>query len=301
MRVILRPLRRDSWSGLKEGQKYRNCYEDISSYFTRSGRLYTGLTKDESKRLGEELGNDLGPSSEYWRDFFIRTSGKDLYLDLEDAADELKYLFLKNHKRVKNSLAERKATANFVLINKGEEDKRTSVFGRLKRRAIREFDDMNSEDIRKCLRIFGHNADRLSVEGAENRLFDIVEGDPKAFLKRWVDNDTRNTEALLERAISKNIIRKSSNLYKYGSELIGRSVFEAVAFIDEPKNQDIKISIMKQIEGKESIKENKFDTLSDLIDEAPKVSVEQKNTDAEEEEKKAKVVKDKVTNKEDTI
>jgi len=209
--ILLRPIRRDSWSGLV---KYRNCHEDISSYFTRSGRLYTGLTTDEADRLGKELGIDLKPSSEYWRDFFIRTSGKDLYLDLDDPADELKYLFLKGHKRVKNSLAERKATANFVLVNKGEEDKRTNVFNRLRRRATREFDNMSPEDIRKCLRIYGHNADRLSNDGAENKLFDIVEGDPRSFISKWVDNTTRDTEALLERAVSKNIIRKTKNIYK---------------------------------------------------------------------------------------
>ena len=262
MIVILRPMRRDSWSGLI---KYRNCYEDIKSYFTRSGRLYTGLTGDEAKRLGEELGVNLSPNSEYWTDFFIRTFGKDLYLNLEDAADELKYLFLKNHRRVKNSLTERKATANFVLINRGEEDRRTNVFNKIRRKAMREFDNMNTEDIRKCLRIFGHNADRLSMEAVENKLFDIVEGDPKSFLSKWVDNDTRDTEALLERAISKNVIRKSKNIYKYGSEIIGRTARESIDFIDDPKNQDIKISMIKQMEGKETIKDVKFDKLDDLI------------------------------------
>jgi len=290
-------MRRDTWSGLK---KYRNCYEDIGPYFTRSGRSYTGLLKEEADRLGEILGLDLSSGSEYWRDFFIRTSGKDLYLDLDDPADELKYLFLKGHRRVKNSLAERKATANFVLINKGEEDKRTNVFNRIRRKAIRSFDDMNTEDIRKCLRIFGHNADRLSNEAAENRLFEIVEGDPKSFLRKWVDNETRDTEALLEKAVSRNIVRKSKNIYKYGSDIIGHTMIETVGFIDDPKNQDIKIAIMKQIDGKESINEVKSETLGDAIESILKEKkVVEESQDIEKKEfKKAKSTKVK---KGDTI
>lgn len=304
MLIILRPIKRDNWSGQ---YKYRNCYEDIKSYLTRSGSLYTGLTKDEAKRLGEELGYDLGPNSEFWANFFIRTFGKDLYLNLEDPLDELKHLFLKSHKRVKNSLLERKATANFVLINKGEEAKRTNVINRIRREAMREFDNMNIEDIRKCLRLFGHNADKLSNEVAENRMFEIVEGDPQSFLKRWVHNESRETEALLQRAISRNIIRRNKNIYKYGSETIGHSVIETVDFIDEPKNQDIKIAIIKQLEGKEVISDIKVSGLGDILEEEVKafekkdLSKAKISTDFDDEEVKKSKPATSIINKEDTI
>ena len=239
MRVILRPIGKNAWSGLV---KYRNCYEDISPYWTRSGRIYTGLTTEDEKRLGELLGIDLRANSDYWKTFYIRTMGRDVYLDLDDPQDELKYLFLKNHKRVKNSLMENKATANFVLVNKDEEAKRANVFNRARRDAIKEFDKMSAEDLRKCLRLYGHNADSMSAEVAENKLFDIVEGNPQSFLDKWVNNPHRETAVLVERAISKNIIRKNKNIYKYGSEIIGHNLGETVAFLDDSKNQDIKIT-----------------------------------------------------------
>jgi len=250
MRVILRPIGKNAWSGLV---KYRNCYEDISPYWTRSGRIYTGLTTEDEKRLGELLGIDLRANSDYWKTFYIRTMGRDVYLDLDDPQDELKYLFLKNHKRVKNSLMENKATANFVLVNKDEEAKRANVFNRARRDAIKEFDKMSAEDLRKCLRLYGHNADSMSAEVAENKLFDIVEGNPQSFLDKWVNNPHRETAVLVERAISKNIIRKNKNIYKYGSEIIGHNLGETVAFLDDSKNQDIKITILKAIESKETV------------------------------------------------
>lgn len=268
MIVILRPIAKKSWSGLI---KYRNCYEDLGPYFTRSGRIYTGLTLDDETRLGDLLGNDLRSASDFWKEFFIRTSGKDLYLNTNDPTDELKYLFLKSHKRVKNSILENKASANFVLINKDEEAKRTNIYSRIKRDALKEFDALTSEDMRKCLRLYGHNGETMSNEILEKTLFDIVEGNPEGFLERWVNNDKREIEALIERAISKNIIRKNKNIYSYGTDVIGHSLIETSSFLEAPKNQDVKIAIMKQLESKRFIDQTE-DILPEVVTE-PEIKV----------------------------
>jgi len=250
MRVILRPIYHNDWVGVK---KYRNCYEDLAPYWTRSGRIYTGLTEKDAKRLSEKLNVDLHPQSEFWKNFYIRTSGKDLYLFTEDPMDELRYLFLKNHKLVKGSLTERKPGARFALINETEEARRHNVHAKQMRDAMKAFDELSPEDMRKVLRLYGHNADRMSNEVVEQRLFDIVQGDPKSFLTRWVKNEHRDTEAFVSRAISKNIIRKNKNIYRYGTETIGHSLDDTVAFLEDPKNQDIRIGIMDAIEGKSKV------------------------------------------------
>jgi len=250
MKVILRPIGKNSWSNVK---KYRNCYEDIGSYWTRSGSLYTGLTIEDEERLGARLGLDLKPNSDFWKTFSIRTSVRDLYLDTADSMDELKYLFLKNHKRVKNSLLENKASANFVLINKDEEAKISNLHSKVLREAFSAFDKLSATDIRKVLRLYGENADNMSSEVAEQRLFDYVEGNPTRFLEKWVNNAARETEVLLEKAIANNVIRKNLNLYSYGSETIGRIKEEAIDFLDNPKNQDIKRTILIELDAKDYI------------------------------------------------
>lgn len=278
MKVILRPLRQDNWSGII---KYKNCYEDLSPYFTRSGSIYTGLIKANETRLGEELGLDLSKGSEFWNTFYIRTADRDIILETEDPMDELKYLFLKSHKRVKNSLFEHKATANFVLINQNEEAKKDNLFGRLKRQAIREFDKMTTEEMKKALRLFGKSAENLNSEVAENRLFEIVEGDPSGFIEKWVNNKERETQYMIERAISMNVIRKNKRLYTYGTDTIGHGLEEAIAYLNDPKNQDLKISIKQQIEGKSSLdkvtKENIIEEVKESV--AKKVKKEHKKKD----------------------
>ena len=248
MNIILRPLRKNAWpAGV---MKYRNCYEDIQPYYTRSGRVYTGLTEADAERLGKLLGLDLSPGAEMWKDYFIRTYGKDQYLDINDPRDELKYLFLKNHKNVKRSLSEHKASANFVLINREEEARRANTVNESKLEALTSFTKLTPEEMRKCLRLYGRNADSLSDQIVKNRLFDIVEGDPLSFLKKWVHNTQRETEYLIEAALAKNVIRRTNNIYKYGSDIIGHTLTEAIDFLDNPRNQDIKIVITKQIEVK---------------------------------------------------
>jgi len=258
MQVILRPIGWNKWSGVK---KYKNCYDDLGTYYTRSGVLYTGLTTEDEQRLGVLLGVNLAKKinagekgiidNPYWSNFFIRTAVSDILLDTEDPFDELKYLFCKSHKRVKTSLLENKATADFALINREEEAKVENSLVRTKREAYREFDKLTPTEIRKVLRLFGYNADNMSNEVAENKLSQFIEANPKKFIDKWVGNKTREVEVLIETAIAKNIIRRNKNIYKYGSEIIGTSLQDTIDYLSLPNNQDIRVAIMNACDVKD--------------------------------------------------
>ena len=279
MRVILRPTNRHTWSNVV---KYKNCYDYLTPYFTRSGNIYTGLTAEDSSRLGTILGLNLLQSSDYWKNFFVRVGSDDIFLETEDPFDEIKYLFLKNHKRVKSSIFEHKATAEYLLINKDEEAKRENLFNKSKVDGISEFRKMSLTDMRKCLRLFGQNAENASSELVENAMFKLVESNPSLFLSKWTNNKNREIEVVLEQAIAKNIIRRNKNIYKFGSDVIGYSMQETIDFLNNPKNQDIKISVLNSIDAKDFIVKNEAPE-SDLAQfniepETPKVAVAPKKS-----------------------
>jgi hypothetical protein len=253
MRVILRPINRHTWSNVI---KYKNCFDYLTPYFTRSGNTYTGLSVEDATRLGAKLGLNLAQSSTYWPNFFVRVGSDDVFIDTEDPLDEVKYLFLKNHKRVKSSMFERKATADYLLINKDEEAKRENLFNKSKVDAISEFKKMSLTDMRKCLRLFGQNAESVSGEVVENSMFKLVESNPTMFLDKWINNRNREIEVVLESAIAKNIIRRNKNIYKFGSDVIGYSMQETIDFLNNPKNQDIKIAVLNSIDAKDYIVAN---------------------------------------------
>jgi hypothetical protein len=247
MEITLKTLNTNPWSGVKQ---YKHCSTYIAPYLTRSGGLYTGLTKDDEVRLGETLRLDLSPKSPFWITFHIKMGAKDLVLNTTDPYDELKYLFLKNHKRVAEGLADRKATANYVIVNAENEAKEVNKFSQLKRRALKEFDKMSVGDMRKCLRILGRNAEETSAEIVEQRLNDFIEADPLTFMEKWVDNKNKDTEFLIQEAVSKNVIRKNKNVYKYGTDIIGHNLESAVDYINNSANQDLKFAITQETNAK---------------------------------------------------
>jgi hypothetical protein len=249
MRVILRPTNKHLWAN--NVVKYKNCYDYLKPYYTRSGSIYTGLTPEDEVRLGDLIGFNLKRSSNYWDSFNVRVGSTDIFLDTEDPLDEIKYLFLKNHKRVKTSIFEHKANADYLLINKDEEAKRENMFNKSKVDAISEFKKMSLTDMRKCLRLFGQNAESVSGEVVENTMFKIIESNPEMFLNKWTNNTNREIEVVLEQAISRNIIRRNKNIYKFGGDTIGYSTQEALDFLQNPKNQDIKAAVLSSIESKD--------------------------------------------------
>ena len=104
--------------------------------------------------------------------------------------------------------------------------------------------------MRKCLRLFGVKSDTMSNELVESTLFNLIDKQPKKFFDKWVDNKSKETEFLLENAIAKGIIRKDRTQYYYGSEMFADSLTEAVGYLDSKKNQDLKLSIINQVENK---------------------------------------------------
>jgi len=121
---------------------------------------------------------------------------------------------------------------------------------RIKRDAIKEFDKLSMVDMRKCLRLYGYKSDTMSEDLVESKLFSSIEHDPASFFDKWVNNKNKNTEFIIAQAISKNVIRKNKNIYYYGTDVIGKSLSDTVEYLDEPKNQDLRMTIMKEIDIK---------------------------------------------------
>jgi hypothetical protein len=248
--VEIRPINHNYWAGVL---KYKGCHTTLMAYGTRSGALYTGFNKDNSadrERLEGLLGIDLKPSSSYWDTFKIKLGREDLFLNLDDATDELRYIFLKSHKRVQANKQELKPSAEFIIINREEEAVVANNYNRTKRQAILEFGKLSSAEIKKCLRLFGHNPDESSTDYCENALFGIVETTPQRFLDLWVNNKSRDTEFIIKSAVAKSVITKNKSTYKYGENVIGVTLEDAIAYLNDLNNQDVKLAIKSELEKK---------------------------------------------------
>lgn len=250
MEATLRFIRTNPWVGIS---KFKNCGDYIGPYWTRSGNRYTGLTEEDARRLEKAIGypeGHLAPYSPFWATYSVKLGNKDLYIHTEKPEDELKYLFLKNHKRVAFGTSNITPSTDYLLSNSQAEAEENNKKFKVKREAYSAFTKMSLEEMRKCLRLYGIKSDSISNELVESKLNELIENDPQRYLLLWVNNKNKETQYLIEEAISKNVIRKNKNMYYYGTDVIGRSMDEAVLMLDDKKNQDIRLSIMQEIESK---------------------------------------------------
>ena len=158
--------------------------------------------------------------------------------------------FLEGHKRVATTLDRLDAGKDYLLINREAEAVEQNKQNKLRREAIKAFDSLSLEQMRKCLRLFGASADRMSNELVESTLFNIVDKQPKKFMDKWVNNKSKETEFLLENAIAKGVIRKDKTHYFYGTDMFADSLEDAIAYLDSKKNQDLRLSIINETENK---------------------------------------------------
>lgn len=250
MVVELKIKKKNPWAGLL---KYKACFDYIAPYFTRSGSIYTGLTPEDEKHYEQVLGypeGHLARTSDFWKTFCVKVGSRGVILDDSIPRQEMIIKFLTGHKRVATSLDKLTAGKDYLLINRQAEAIEQNKQNKLRRQAIKEFDNLSLDQMRKCLRILGVKSDSMSNELVESTLFSMVDKNPKQFFTKWIDNKQKETEFILESAIAKGIIRKDRTQYYYGTEMFADSLPDAIAYLDAKKNQDLKLSIINQIENK---------------------------------------------------
>ena len=250
MVVELKIKKKNPWAGLI---KYRSCFDYIAPYFTRSGSIYTGLTPEDEKYFEKALGyteGHLAKSSEFWTTFCVKVGARTLLLDDSIPRQQMIIKFLTGHKRVATSLDRLDAGKDYLLVNREAEAVEQNKQNKLRRDAVKEFDKLSIEQMRKCLRMYGVRPDDMSNELIESTLFSLVDKNPKKFFQKWVDNKNKDTEYLIEEAIAKGVIRKNRTQYYYGSEMFADSLDDAISYLDAKKNQDLKLSIINETQNK---------------------------------------------------
>lgn len=250
MVVELKIKKKNPWAGLL---KYKHCFDYIAPYFTRSGSIYTGLTPEDERHFEKALGypeGHLSKTSEFWTTFCVKVGTRGLVLDDQFPLQALQIKFLSGHKRVATSLDKLSAGKDYLLINREAEAIQKNKQNSLRRDAIKAFDTLSLDDMRKCLRLFGIRSSNMSNELVESQMFDIVDKQPKRFLDKWVNNKKKDTEFILEEAIAKGVIRKDRTQYFYGTEMFADSLQDAIAYLDAKKNQDLKLSIINEVKSK---------------------------------------------------
>lgn len=240
----------------------------------RSGALCDVLTKDEKAFLEEYMGLEPNALSVYKKENnFWDTSNDegvskvilhkhDNHLDLSNPVDYIKYkILLANKERIAPSIKELqdnpKATYEYVIMSDQEDTAAIKTNISTKMQCYKELGKI--EDNADILRLVIETIDgrgmapSSKIEILQNKANDLIQANARLFLSTVTDK-LLPTKVLIKKAIENGIISKRGDyLYmrKDGMPLCGdgqEPTFNiAAAFLNEPKNQELKFSIEAQL------------------------------------------------------
>lgn len=257
---------------LSEGMA-ESSYRKLTVPMLRSGQLQDVLTTDEKKYLEKTLGlPDNGLSvyrteNNYWLNLYIRLEKTETKLDLSNPYDYIKYKVLLANKNLvcpdlKTLQEKPKATYEYVMISEGEESKVNMGRINARKEAYKEYGKIeNDKDI---LRLVVETmtsrpvARTTSVEKLAEQIDNLIENNAKLFLS-IIQDPLLKTKVLIRNGIEAGVIAdRGGMLYMRADNLPlcdsgDPSLSVAAAFLNQPKNQELKFGIEARVkEFKES-------------------------------------------------
>lgn len=300
MKVILTKKMADDWSRV---DIYQNCKHYVTSYYKRSGRRYTGdLSEREQERFTKQLGINFDDKDDFWDTYNIMIDSKNkVVLDTENIEDEFAVAFCENHKDVAMGYTDRKPGTLYVLIKENDEAEVVNKRAQVKIKATVEYSKLTPEQMRKALRLYGHNPNSVSNEVVQSTLYQLIEDDPGKFVSVWVDNPNKEVQFLIEEAVANNVIRNNKTIYKYGTDVIGYTLEETIDYLKDPRNGNVRLAIIAQIDGKKETEtpsesrkiKSQVTKLIEEIKEEEDVLVQDKQSSMDEEAPKQNKKSDK--------
>lgn len=250
VRVKVIPKGERKWSNYK-APLYKKAKQIIGAYYDSYGTMTTGLSEEDAERLGEIMNKDLKPTSPFWYDYRIIITDRDLVLDTSKPEDELKYLVLKSHYKVKTSKADNNPYAEYEIFNELENAKDTNTKAAIKAKAYQLFATLTAEQKAELLKLYPgfSKTNNVHPELVESKLYERIESDPNKFVS-LVEDKNKDMKIFLKDLVSNDILRKNKSAYKYGSDFLGHDEESTIDFLNHPENQSLKITLMQELESR---------------------------------------------------
>lgn len=270
-KVKIVPLKRKRGLLPKEHEAsflFKESYYEVCVPIDERGRMKDPLTPEEraffeSPSSGMDFeSNELSVTRE--KNYYtkkkakVRLKNEVTYLDLSRPDDYMKYkilLTVKDRIALSDDPRETKVTQKFALVDENHETQQQLNELDTKLAAYTEYGAIK-KDFRSLRHVImvatgkkvGKNAKLEFLQTEANRLLSNA---PEAFLNAVRDKDLE-TKILIQDAITAKALRKQGiAYYTAGGDLIGNNLAEAVEFLNNKKNQDLRLVIEKKVDAME--------------------------------------------------
>jgi hypothetical protein len=258
--VYVKPIIKERWHNLHlQGRsRFADTYDTLQPVYSSAlGHLATGLDDGDAERLGQQLGVNLSPSvsNEYWTDFKIKMHDKTMIFDINAPLDEVRIAVLKASKYIANSQKELEngkwPEANYIIFDEEQEIQSEAKKVEVKAKAVTEFNKLSPGKRLDILKIFGKTGTNNSADFTYTKLYEILEDDPKEFLRvSTMKKSDITIRALIFDLERIGIFRKRQTAYLYNDSQIGFDYDDTVQNLLNPKNQELLIKLKSDLESR---------------------------------------------------
>lgn len=219
----------------------------------------TGLTPAEEAYYEGVLNlkkGDLNRHSKWW-DTFNELNPIRLHMTkatefvLDNPINQLRYKALLNNSKVAKTEVEKSHPGKLFYIDDAEAKAKAEL-----ETFNYEFEGsglihkLSPEEKRSTLRLFGKaGLDTMSETMLNNQLYQELKKDPKAFVETLSDKEAE-TKALIQELLEKKLLTRRGNHYYHGEDLIGHSTNDCVAYLNDVKNQPVKLALRSKLSKK---------------------------------------------------
>ncbi len=266
--LSLKSIVREGWlpKGHDGEYQFTGCEQwKVPPKSTQTGQRQTGLTADDEARLEKALRMTPGSlnkyNDDYWANYKIKIPKEGRTFYLENPKDELDVLVLKAHPDIANSAMEvmDSPDATHFLTSVEKEAEVSNAKDSAERRAIKVYTQLTTEEKADVLKVYallsGKPAAKItkstSTDMIESMLYKKLKDDAEEFV-RIVEDPSFKTRVLIDNLVSKKILIKSGSKYVvHGGDTVGATLQDTIDFLEEPSNQDVKLSLMGKLDASE--------------------------------------------------
>lgn len=252
--LVIKPIVKAKFSGVSSYSKTQTVF--CGAELDGNGLYKTGLNREQEKHYEQVLNlapGTLGKKSIFWGDLEIRLNNdKPTRFSLSGYMDELREFVIRAHSKIANSELHLSANPMALFYIDDIEAKAELEAQKMdyELKALDEFTTLPIEDKRSMLRLYGKKGiDDMSETMVKAELYKEVKKDPVYFVKLIQNPKLMKAKALLEELVEKRVVAKKGAYYYNNEDMIGHSTEDAVAYLMDIKNQQIKLALENKVKG----------------------------------------------------
>ena len=227
----------------------------------RNGKIANILTKEEKEYLESVTRLNLSSYGTFWEEFYVSLR-KDDASNTFDMSDPTDYMSVKLLEKIKDEIApnwesrNKKASYIFAITKNGEifDSKKSKLD--IKKDAFKTYGKLedSKETLISILKLISNKpvSSDSKLNWLQGKVEEYVDTEPGKFLN-IVNDPAFETKSLINRGVDNGIIKRSGNKYSTidGLDLAPQGLVpsfnNAVAYLDDPKNQEVRALIEARI------------------------------------------------------